>query len=265
MAGERVRIWYHDFWRVVVRILLLFLGRLTVHGKENLPVEGAYIAATNHLSKIDPAVIMMTLPSHPIRVFAAHKWQKHLFFGPILDLSGAIWVRRGEVDRKALKEAIDALNAGQILGMAPEGTRSRVRTLQKARQGAAYIASRTGVPIVPMGVINSDKFLDNVLHLRRTHLQVRVGRPLILPDLGHRPRGQELDAYTELIMGHIAALLPERYHGYYAASPVLAALQTGGDPWLAARRAAGLVDEQADHTPSHVQGLTATTKEDLNR
>jgi 1-acyl-sn-glycerol-3-phosphate acyltransferase len=239
-------IWYHDFWRIVVRVVLLFVGRLTVHGKENLPAEGAYIAATNHLSKIDPAVIIMTLPSRAVRVFAAHKWQKHLIFGPILALSGAIWVRRGEVDRKALKEAVDALKAGQILGMAPEGTRSRVRKLQKARGGAAYIGSRAGVPIVPMGVINSDQFLENLLHLRRTRLEVQIGQPLHLPNLGHRPRGKELEAYTELIMGHIASLLPERYHGYYADSPVLAALRAGDDPWPAAQRAAGLIGSQGD-------------------
>jgi 1-acyl-sn-glycerol-3-phosphate acyltransferase len=240
MAGKRVMVWYHDLWRAVVRTLLLFVGRLTVKGKENLPTEGAYIAATNHLSKIDPAVIIVTLPSRAIRVFAASKWRKHLIFGPILNLSGAIWVRRGEVDRTALREAIDALQAGQILGMAPEGTRSRIRKLQKAREGAAYIGSQAGVPIVPIGVINSDSFLENVKRLRRTDLEVNIGRPFYLPDVGHRPRGKELEAYTELIMGHIAALLPERYHGYYSDSPVLAALQVGDDPWPAAWRASGM-------------------------
>jgi 1-acyl-sn-glycerol-3-phosphate acyltransferase len=240
MARKQVIIWYHNLWRALVRFLLLFVGRLTVYGRENLPTGGAYIAATNHLSKIDPAVIIVTLPSQPIRVFAAHKWRKHLIFGPILSLAGAIWVRRGEVDRRALREAIDALKAGQILGMAPEGTRSRVRKLQKARQGAAYIASRAGVPIVPLGVINSDKFLENLMRLRRTDLEVHIGRPFSLPDLGHKPKGKELEACTELIMGHIAALLPDRYHGYYADSPVLEALRTGEDPWPAAQRAAGL-------------------------
>jgi 1-acyl-sn-glycerol-3-phosphate acyltransferase len=248
MGTKRIMIWYHNLWRTVVRILLLFLGRLTVHGRENLPTEGAYIAATNHLSKIDPALIIVTLPSRPIRVFAAHKWRRHLIFGPILSLAGAIWVRRGEVDRTALREAIDALKGGQILGMAPEGTRSRVHKLQKAREGAAYIASRAGVPIVPIGVINSDLFLANLMRLRRTNLEVHIGQPFLLPDLGHRPRGKELEAYTELIMGHIAALLPERYHGYYAGSPVLAALRAGEDPWLAAQRAAGLAPKRGNDT-----------------
>jgi 1-acyl-sn-glycerol-3-phosphate acyltransferase len=240
MADERIMVWYHNLWRAVVRFILMFVGRLSVHGKENLPECGSYIAATNHLSKIDPAVVIVTLPSRVIRVFAAQKWRSHLLFGPILNLAGAIWVRRGEVDRAALKEAIGALKAGQILGMAPEGTRSRVRKLQKARQGAAYIGTRAGVPIVPIGVINSDEFLENLIHLRRTSLEVHIGEPFSLPDLGHRPKGQELEAYTELIMGHIAALLPERYHGYYADSPVLAALRAGDDPWPAARCAAGL-------------------------
>jgi 1-acyl-sn-glycerol-3-phosphate acyltransferase len=240
MAKKRITIWYQNLWRAVVRILLVFVGRLTVQGRERLPTAGAYIAATNHLSKIDPAVIIVTLPSREIRVFAAHKWRRHLIFGPILSLAGAIWVRRGEVDRRALREAIEALKEGQILGMAPEGTRSRVRKLQKAREGAAYIASRAGVPIVPIGVINSDKFLENLMRLRRTNLEVHIGEPFHLPDLGHKPKGKELKACTELIMGHIAALLPERYHGYYADSLVLEALRAGQDPWQAAQEAAGL-------------------------
>jgi 1-acyl-sn-glycerol-3-phosphate acyltransferase len=240
MERNRITIWYHNLWRAVVRILLLFVGHLTVHGRENLPTEGAYIAATNHLSKIDPALIIVTLPPRAIRVFAADKWRRHLIFGPILSLAGAIWVRRGEVDRRALREAIEALRAGQILGMAPEGTRSRVRKLQKAREGAAYIASRAGVPIVPIGVINSDQFLGNLMRLSRTDLEIYIGQAFVLPDLGHKPKGKELEACTELIMGHIAALLPERYHGYYADSPMLAALRAGRDPWPAARAAAGL-------------------------
>jgi 1-acyl-sn-glycerol-3-phosphate acyltransferase len=89
-------------------------------------------------------------------------------------------------------------------------------------------------------VINSDKFLENLMQLRRTDLEIHIGQPFLLPDLGHKPKGKELEACTELIMGHIAALLPERYHGYYADSPVLTALRAGRDPWSAAQRAAGL-------------------------
>jgi 1-acyl-sn-glycerol-3-phosphate acyltransferase len=135
------------------------------------------------------------------------------------------------VDRKALREALEALRGGSIFGLAPEGTRSRVGHLIEAKDGAAYLASRAGVPVFPAAVTNTDTVGANFLHLRRTHMEVHFGKPFALPELGHRAKGDELEAYTHLIMVHIANLLPERYHGFYAGSPALKALQRGEDPW----------------------------------
>ena len=68
--------------------------------------------------------------------------------------AGAIYIRRGEVDRAALREALEALEQGQVFGLSPEGTRSKVGALIKAKDGAAYLASRSGVPVVPFGIAN---------------------------------------------------------------------------------------------------------------
>ncbi len=240
MQINRFRMAYQMFWRLLLRIILIFVGRLTIHGRENLPPAGPYIIISNHMSKVDPPIIMLAFPRQQMRVFAASKWRNHPLFGTILGLAGAIWVKRGEVDRQALRDAIGALKEGQVLGMAPEGTRSKTASLQKARQGAAYIATRAHVPLLPIGIANSDIFRRNVVRFRRTPFEVNIGRLFTLPDLDPRPKGKELDACTELIMGQIAALLPERYHGYYVDSPVLAAIRAGGDPWPAACQAAGL-------------------------
>jgi 1-acyl-sn-glycerol-3-phosphate acyltransferase len=124
--------------------------------------------------------------------------------------------------------------------MAPEGTRSLDKVLHKGRQGPAYVASRAKAPLVPIGIINSDQFNDNLRGLRRTAFKVIIGRPFDLPDLGHRAKGRELEAYTELIMVQIANLLPERYHGYYAGNPALTALKAGQDPWPIICKTAGL-------------------------
>lgn len=231
---------YLGIIRIIVRIILAAVGKLEVSGRQNIPSTGSFLVVSNHLSKTDPAIILLTLPRRRMRVFAASKWRPHPIFGPILGLSGAIWVRRGEPDRGALHEAIRALDNDQVLGMAPEGTRSRSRVLQKARQGAAYIACRANIPILPVGIANSDQFQDNILHARRTHFKVKIGKPFTLPDLGYRPRSKEMAAYTELIMSHIANLLPKRYHGYYAKSPALFALQAGEDPWPEALQSIGL-------------------------
>jgi 1-acyl-sn-glycerol-3-phosphate acyltransferase len=240
MFGRRFTTAYLIFARAAVRLIAAIVARFEVVGLENLPPSGPYIIATNHLSKVDVGLVLLAFPRQRMRVFAADKWRPHPLFGPILGLSGAIWVRRGEVDRRALREALKALKEGQVLGMAPEGTRSRTGVLQKGRQGPAYLASHAGVPLVPVGIINSDRLQSNVMRLRRTDLRVVIGRPFDLPNPGDGPKSKELSACTELIMGHIANLLPERYHGHYANSPVLAAIRAGEDPWAAACAEAGL-------------------------
>ena len=103
--------------------------------------------------------------------------------------------------------------------------------MQEAKTGAAYLASRGQVPILPVGIVNTDVLFANVRRLKRTTVQVRIGEPYYLPDLGRRARSADLDAYTHLIMVHIAALLPERYYGIYRDSPALKALLAGEDPW----------------------------------
>ncbi|NOR83531.1 MAG: 1-acyl-sn-glycerol-3-phosphate acyltransferase [Ardenticatenales bacterium] len=240
MSRQRFELAFMDFARLLVRGLLAILGRLEIHGQENIPPHGPYMVVANHLSKTDSAIIMMALPRQRMHVFAAHKWRRNPLFGPILSLSGAIFVKRGQVDRKALRTATEVLQQGEILGMAPEGTRSKSGVLQKARRGAAYLASQAQVPLLPIGISDSDRFQDNLLHLRRTTFRVNIGPPFELPDLGHKPTIKELSALSELVMAYIANLLPERYHGHYEGSPVLAALREARDPWPAACQAAGL-------------------------
>lgn len=230
--------------RALIYILLVVLGRLRVTGRENVPASGPYIIVVNHMSIADPPVLFLAFPPMRLRFFAGEKWESHFLFGPIMKGVGAIYINRGEVDRKALREAIAAIKDGSIFGLAPEGTRSRVGHLMEARDGAAYLASRTGATILPVGVVNTDQVAANVKRLRRSSLEAHIGEPFRLPDLGHRLKGRELEAATHLIMVHIAALLPERYHGFYADSPALAALLAGEDPWPHALQAVGVEPER---------------------
>lgn len=217
--------------RGLIFLLLFIVGSMKVTGRKNIPASGPYIIVVNHMSKADPPLLFIAFPPMRLRFFAGEKWESHFLFGPIMKMVGAIYINRGEVDRGALREAMEALRDGSIFGLAPEGTRSRVGHLIEAKDGAAYLASRASVPLVPVGVVNTDLVGENVKRLRRTKLEVRIGEPFELPDLGRRAKGNDLEAYTHLIMVRIADLLPERYHGYYADSPALAALQRGEDPW----------------------------------
>lgn len=219
------------FIRALLYGMLFVVGELRVTGRKNIPSSGPYIVVVNHMSKADPPVLLLAFPPMRLRYFAGEKWETHPLFGPILRWMGAIYINRGEVDRKALRAAMSALEDGSIFGLAPEGTRSRVRRLMKGKDGAAYLASRAGVPLVPVGVVNSERVGDNLRRMRRTEIEVHIGEPIQLPDLGRRAKGSELEAMTHLIMVRIAAQLPPRYHGYYAESPALAAIYRGDDPW----------------------------------
>ncbi len=237
---------FNSVLRVVIRFVLFLVGSSEVRGRENLPQRGPYILVVNHMSKADPPLLFLAMPRIKLRFFAGEKWENHPLFHPVMKALGVIYINRGEVDRKALREALDALREGSIFGLAPEGTRSRVGKLLKAKDGAAYLASRAEAPIVPIGVTNTDVLGANLKRLRRTKMSVTIGQPFFLPDLGHRAKGRELEAGTHLIMVHIANLLPERYHGAYADSPALAALRRDEDPWPYCLQAAGVAVTPAE-------------------
>jgi 1-acyl-sn-glycerol-3-phosphate acyltransferase len=204
----------HRILRVIINVLLSLFTRREYVGLENIPAEPPYILVANHLSAFDSPLLLTVCP-HTIRAFAAAKHKRNPIYAPLLVVMGSIWVRRGEVDRGALREALDVLKRGEVLGMAPEGTRARgTYALQKGKTGAAYLATRANVPIVPVGVTGTEQIKHNLPQLRRTHLRVVVGKPFYLPESG-RVRGQKLHEYTDLIMHRIAELLPEEYRGVY--------------------------------------------------
>lgn len=201
--------------RVIVNVLLGLVSRREYIGLENIPAKPPYILVTNHVAVFDTPLLLAIFP-HTIRAFAAAKHKRNPFYALILVLMGSIWVRRGEVDRQALQGAMDVLKRGEVLGMAPEGTRARgPYALQKGKTGPAYIATRADVQIVPVGLTGTEKIKLNLPRLRRTNVRAVVGQPFCLPESG-RVRSQKLHEYTDLIMHNIAELLPEEYRGVYA-------------------------------------------------
>ena len=204
---------YHTI-RVIVNVLIDLFVRRDYVGIENFP-KPPYILVTNHLSIFDTPVLLTICP-HTIRALVAAKHKRNPIYGPLLAMMDSIWVRRGEVDRQALRQALNVLKDGGVLGVAPEGTRSRgTYALQEGKTGAAYLATRADVPIVPVGLMGTEYIKHNLPRLRRTHVRAVVGKPFRLPE-GGRVRGQKLQEYTNLIMHHIAETLSEKYRGVYA-------------------------------------------------
>lgn len=205
---------YH-IMRAIAIVVAKITTRAEVIGRDNIPSNPPYLLATNHLSAFDIPLLSSVFP-HAVRALAAIEHRSNPLYAPILEASGAIWVRRGEVDRHALRESLAVLERGEVLGVAPEGTRAdESHALQEGKAGAAYVATRADVPIVPVGIAGTEKIKSGLVRLRRPRVRVAIGEPFRLPESGH-VRSEKLHEFTEIIMRRIAELLPEQYRGVYA-------------------------------------------------
>jgi len=198
--------------RPLSRLLLFLFVRYEVIDRHHIPAP-PFLMVSNHMSFFDvPAV---NYPAACGTVGLAARKYKGTKYEPLFSLYPLIWVEQFSADRRALRDAITVLKAGVSLGIAPEGTRSKVGALIQGRGGAAFVATRADVPIVPACVWGTEK----VFKRPRPKVIVRYGKPFRLPE--GRAKGDDLDEYTARIMCAIAALLPEKYHGYYAGHPLI--------------------------------------------
>jgi 1-acyl-sn-glycerol-3-phosphate acyltransferase len=205
--------WYR-FVRGVVGLLLRLLARLEIEGLEHVPSRGPYLLLVNHLHWLDPPALAVAYP-HRSYLFAAEKWERHWLLGPFLGSMDAIFVNRGEVDRRALRQAMAVLRAGGVLGMAPEGTRSKTGGLQRGRSGAAYLAFRTGARFVPTVITGQERVFPSLRRFRRTTVHVVFGPPFEPPPVDGRASSSQIHEFTEEIMYRMAAMLPAEYRGVY--------------------------------------------------
>lgn len=231
--------------RWVFSALIKLLSKPKIEGLENLPDSGAFLITSNHMSMADIPLGFMYLGDPNIRGWAAAKWSSHPLLAPIVHIGGGVFIRRGEVDRSSLREAIDWLKSGKPFALAPEGTRSRNGALQRAKTGAAYLAAVADVRVVPMGIVGTDQaFRTLFLKLRRPELTLRIGTPFKLPPLDENHRNASLRENTDEIMCRIAMLLPPRHWGYYAEYPRLQELLKLAETDSAAERDTGTLGEQ---------------------
>jgi len=206
------------YWKMrqVIGALFRLLARIEVVGAEHVPEEGSCLLVTNHISRLDTPALLVAADRR-IYPLAADKYKTFPVFNWLLNISEAIWINRTEFDREALLNSIAVLKRGDVLGIAPEGTRSRSGTLQKAKSGVAFLAARTGVSIVPAGITGTHTMMQDFARFRRMRVCVTFGEAFRLPKYG-KLTAEELEVATDLIMGRVAALLPPSYRGVYAAA-----------------------------------------------
>lgn len=212
-----------NFIRWLFRVLVNAVARVDAHGYEYLPKEGSFVIATNHLGILDAPIAFYALDYWDMFVLIGEKWEKVALFRWLGKYFNFIFIDRFHPDIKTLRKVIALMEKDNILVIAPEGTRSRVGSLIEGKPGVSYLAAKLNRPIVPVAITGTEDkaFFGNLKKLRRGYFTLTAGPAFTLPALPRENRDEALKNYTDEIMCHIAALLPEKYRGFYAVHPRL--------------------------------------------
>lgn len=204
--------------RFLIRILLKLIARFEIHGKEYVPLTGGMIIAANHIGILDIVMVYFGIDRTDLFIPVAEKWEKIGWIRWLGKQLNFLFVDRFNPDLKALRKMMGLMEEGKCLVIAPEGTRSRVGSLNEGKPGVTYLAARSGFPVVPVAITGTEDkvILGNVKRLRKSNVTLTGGKPFIVPPLPKTNRDEALKNYTDEIMCQIAALLPERYRGVYA-------------------------------------------------
>jgi len=195
-----------------------WLMRIQVEGLEKVPASGPLILACNHLHIIDTPVVFSVVRRSTVFFVSDHMLQFPLVGWYLRQLGQSIYVARGKADRQALGRALAALQAGETLVIAPEGRISRTGGLLQGQTGAAFLASRSGAPIIPLVVFGQEQAGRRWRRLGRPRVNVRIGEPMSFAV--RRATTRQLEEYTEKIMLALADMLPDKYRGFYTRAEV---------------------------------------------
>jgi 1-acyl-sn-glycerol-3-phosphate acyltransferase len=198
----------------LTRLIVLVLTQFRIQGRGNVPLTGSLLVVANHLSVSDPPILGASLGR---RVFFMAKEElfKNRFSGYFVRQFGAFPVYRGRSNRDAIRKAGQVIQEGKALVMFPEGKRSKVGSLQSAQLGSAFLACHNQVSILPVGITGTEKIRGLSWIWRRPKINIVIGKPFQLPENQHPLTREKLAENTDLIMRHIAELLPEKYQGQY--------------------------------------------------
>jgi 1-acyl-sn-glycerol-3-phosphate acyltransferase len=205
---------FRAFARGVTKLLAFLTMRARITGLENFPRYGPAIVVINHLGDADAVLIMATLPM-AIEGMGKIELNEHWFVGPVFRSYGIIWVHRGRPDRKALRAALDGLAEGRMVALAPEGRQSVIGGLEDGNEGAAFLALKSGAPIVPIAMTGTENqnVYGHMKRWKRTPVTLSIGKPFMLREKADRQ--ETLREGTRQIMETLAGLLPDAYRGKY--------------------------------------------------
>lgn len=200
---------------LIENIAWRWLARIDrIEGLENLPPSGAAILMINHIAFIDPIVVLGNLPRNIVPLA-----KRDVYRIPVWGIFPRLWnvipVDRGGFDRAAVRSALQVLEAGEIVLVAPEGTRHDA--LKDAKEGIAYLAYKADAPIIPVAIEGTQGFPSlSRQRWAQPGVVVRLGRPIRLKRIGRRPDRNMLRQMTDECLYTLARMLPDRRRGEYA-------------------------------------------------
>ena len=205
---------FRQFVRLLFKLLKFLFMDATVTGMENFPAKGPAVVAINHLGDADAVLLGAAIP-YMIEAMGKIELNDHWFIGPLFRAYGIIWLHRGRPDRKAIRAALDGLAEGRMVVIAPEGRQSLIGGLDDGNEGAAFLALKSGAPIVPVAMTGTENenIFGHMKRFKRARVTLSVGKPFFLREQADRQA--MLRDGTRQIMESLASLLPESYRGRY--------------------------------------------------
>jgi 1-acyl-sn-glycerol-3-phosphate acyltransferase len=211
-ARRAFRTFAHGLAKFVVKMCL----QVTADGMENFPKQGPLLVVINHLGDADLPTLMSRMPVPPDALAEVELYDVPVL-GRLMDHYGVIWLHRGKPDKRALRAALDGLAEGRIIVIAPEGRYSLTGALEEGTGGAAFLAYKSGAPILPVALsgTENERVYGHLKRWKRARVHVTAGKMFQLAGQAEG-RKEAISEGTRTIMRALASLLPESYRGEYS-------------------------------------------------
>ncbi len=217
MHQHRTRVNFsYTFINIGLKAITSLICRIDAADAERVPLHGPLIIYTNHVNVLEIPILFTRLQPRRLHgMILAERWNIPVLRW-MLDVTETIPLHRGEADIDAIHQGLEVLKRGEILVIAPEGTRSHDGRLQQAHPGVVLLALHSQAPLLPVAYFGAENWTENLSHLKRTAFHLKVGRPFQLRAGTQKVSRAVRQRIADDMMVALAQLLPEQYRGYYA-------------------------------------------------